>query len=1243
MISLSGYSRSGGGGQHSESRWIACGKTSAGRWTLRRGTTLTALFVAALCLFATPVAGDQLRESEPISFEKRTGSLHALAARAMNPVQLKSLSGTTLLGQAPRARMLDCVLPFSDNLDAGAPGTTGSYSIEDESQNQNLWGVLDRFPPPCDIPGYCPVIPDGSTRALWCGQRDGGWPVDFGYPNNAYQILYVDTGSHAIDYTLTLDFNISCELNYDELVLIGGGGGAVDPICNSRTIIDEVLRDGSSGASQLLAGWTGSILTSTPNALSMNTTSGAVLVVGSGDQAPQGIVGATITIASAHRALYFVFKSDGRSSTEDGLWCFGKGLILDRLSTSDHGAIYTNETPSGGMDACGGVVLVGPTTAPIVSGRVPSGFGGLWEIRAGNAIPTGDICSPSKDTAADHLFFPGSGTDMTTPNSFSSIIGCTFEVPVNVASVRITWNEYLDLPRGSGYVQSVEYRTSATGTGGWSPWDNLRASGTVRSGGIKAWITDGEELTQCSRGFFVQLRYTLQCVDTPLPYVGAGCGAIPIGLLYDDFKIEALPGLSLPEFGIHPGSIAQTTFVDGTMRGSNCATVPCWPGIRGSDLGVPAGGIDDNFNSPLGDSITISIRPSLGTASSPRVNWHHAFDKSVNGGRTIAHTNVGFIPAYDVPRCIYRLFDPATKTWSPFDSTELDADAVTIAQTETPGFQDTTVAECAFRMDWPPRDKLAAAATLPGGFTINGVAAYAALRFLPHGTRVQYYFKAVDVAGRVAYQFQTDAAGREVEDLPFLPGGGIRASDIIEFDVLPRVYAPGAGGTCLAGQTATPLLNLDGGYTQWSFEQDPVTQALRGLGVRADRYRLLQGLREGNNVGGAELLGQAPERPGNFFPNYLQYSIVDSLAAWYRLVIVSSHVRTSTTLNEQDASLLFRWWVAQTPGADGGDRCIFISGDDAFNSLLNPPVGFPGPEQAGLAQQVFGVQSAIGTWSGASTNQYPTIDDRFAAPPSGPGLAPPGTFPYPLDGGCPIANRFDGLVPIASAGVQGVASYPTGSEFAGVAQMAELDALADRDRNKALGYGFSLQFIRQAGIPPTDSNYPHSGVENRMRVLYKFITSCRGPRTGPSSSVCWPCPTDANMTGNWNVLSGFQTATYGPLYCVQDYTDATGVTDPVGQAPPFVNELAQNRPNPFNPTTVIPYSLASSGRVTIRIIDVAGRLVRTLVEGRQTAGPHVVRWNGRGDQGQAVASGVYFCTIVYPDGKTSARKLTILR
>ena len=76
-----------------------------------------------------------------------------------------------------------------------------------------------------------------------------------------------------------------------------------------------------------------------------------------------------------------------------------------------------------------------------------------------------------------------------------------------------------------------------------------------------------------------------------------------------------------------------------------------------------------------------------------------------------------------------------------------------------------------------------------------------------------------------------------------------------------------------------------------------------------------------------------------------------------------------------------------------------------------------------------------------------------------------------------------------------------------------------------------------------------------------------------------------------------------------------------------VTGLSQNAPNPFNPLTRITFSVAARGEVSLRIYDIAGRVLRTLVEGWREPGVYSEVWDGRGDDGSVLPSGVYFYSL----------------
>ncbi len=72
-----------------------------------------------------------------------------------------------------------------------------------------------------------------------------------------------------------------------------------------------------------------------------------------------------------------------------------------------------------------------------------------------------------------------------------------------------------------------------------------------------------------------------------------------------------------------------------------------------------------------------------------------------------------------------------------------------------------------------------------------------------------------------------------------------------------------------------------------------------------------------------------------------------------------------------------------------------------------------------------------------------------------------------------------------------------------------------------------------------------------------------------------------------------------------------------------VAELLPAHPNPFNPQTVLEYSLPEAQQVELSIFDLSGRMVRRLEQGQRAAGNHTVTWQGEDDQGRRVPSGMY--------------------
>jgi len=102
---------------------------------------------------------------------------------------------------------------------------------------------------------------------------------------------------------------------------------------------------------------------------------------------------------------------------------------------------------------------------------------------------------------------------------------------------------------------------------------------------------------------------------------------------------------------------------------------------------------------------------------------------------------------------------------------------------------------------------------------------------------------------------------------------------------------------------------------------------------------------------------------------------------------------------------------------------------------------------------------------------------------------------------------------------------------------------------------------------------------------------------------------------------------------------STGVEDP-GAIVPREFALLQNAPNPFNPVTTIAYALPERADVSLKVYNMAGRVVRTLVDGAEGPGTHSVVWDGRDETGRSVASGVYFYRM--SAGEFSERRMMVL-
>jgi hypothetical protein len=259
---------------------------------------------------------------------------------------------------------------------------------------------------------------------------------------------------------------------------------------------------------------------------------------------------------------------------------------------------------------------------------------------------------------------------------------------------------------------------------------------------------------------------------------------------------------------------------------------------------------------------------------------------------------------------------------------------------------------------------------------------------------------------------------------------------------------------------------------------------------------------------------------------------------------------------------------------------IYFSGDDFADEFYNK--ASPGADLVTLRSWIQG-SVTNGSHRAAGYDVSPLV---VAAVPSCFSESNPDTLiAY---GGCPILNDFDLIAPAGPAALEMSYHGTPGTAGAIISQVTENSNGAAA---AVMLSGFSYHEIRQHGA---QGGLGPDYVEHLGDILYW---------------LGWFIPTGAQRP----------------------------------PAAPGRNQLAQNYPNPFNPSTTITFEIRDRAHVTIRVYNVAGQLVRTLVDDVRAPGvTHTVEWDGRNTHGQSVATGMYFYRIA-TRGFSSTRKMVLLK
>ncbi len=195
-------------------------------------------------------------------------------------------------------------------------------------------------------------------------------------------------------------------------------------------------------------------------------------------------------------------------------------------------------------------------------------------------------------------------------------------------------------------------------------------------------------------------------------------------------------------------------------------------------------------------------------------------------------------------------------------------------------------------------------------------------------------------------------------------------------------------------------------------------------------------------------------------------------------------------------------------------------------------------------------------------------------------------------GGCFGLNTFDGVLPLGAGTRLAEFSDPSGSSGSYPYSAATLNVRnPGPDQSRIVSMPVDLMFVY------TDPDGIPSGIADRTRLLGDVL----------------------------------------------QYFGAVGSSDPSDVGLPGIPFQAKNHPNPFNPKTTITFAMPRAGHVDLKVFNVRGQLVKTLVDGVRPAGAgQVAVWDGTDDRGSAAASGVYFYEV-RAGGEVRIGKMTLLK
>jgi len=187
----------------------------------------------------------------------------------------------------------------------------------------------------------------------------------------------------------------------------------------------------------------------------------------------------------------------------------------------------------------------------------------------------------------------------------------------------------------------------------------------------------------------------------------------------------------------------------------------------------------------------------------------------------------------------------------------------------------------------------------------------------------------------------------------------------------------------------------------------------------------------------------------------------------------------------------------------------------------------------------------------------------------------------------------------------------------------------------ALNLSFAIPEGMQLGSPQLSEAFSEAvWNQNIAEGAWNFGLACITPPTG-SGTVCIipiTVPTPMQIEIALTVNESSSTTVLDLLPTSLNEVPALGM-----------NYLAQNSPNPFNPSTVITYGVKDAAPVILEIYNLKGQKVKTLVNETKASGSYSITWQGNDEHGSPVGSGVYICRMKLGNSWTKTIKMMLMK